>query len=452
MQGGDSFSEDGYKYTYADRVDMDRKAWLGAEGHHHAGGTIALSSPSGAPTLTRSSTGGLIPAGTRVYYKISLVNTQGQESEASTEAFIDTTAAITDPNAPTLTYSSNGGALLGGDYYYVLSAWKGTSITETTATSSIFIAVTSTTGTNKITLTLPTLPAGANGFNIYRRAPGESRFFYLDSLNIGATPASTYVDSGAVAENCDRTVPNANTTNAQNSIVVTYPGTTPHVPVGYTWKIYRSYFNGNYTKSLLVHVVEYTAEATPIITPTYTDVGLATGPGSPLTSVPTLTNPSKVILTDGAEVTGTLPMGQESFPFEVTFDWPGDFVAPNLGIDAWVCEFPAATIIGCRATLGVGKTAPGDALVDVRKGPSSATPTFTTIYTTPTNRPVVRGGQTRGLRTSPDVRTLLVGDLLTADLISVSGGGSVSYLSVTVYMIAHGYPAVTYVPGTTTGT
>lgn len=427
MQGGDSFNEDGYKYTYADRVDMDRKVWIGAEGHRHLGGTIALSTPAAAPTLTRSSSGGLIPAGTRVYYKISLVNSQGQESMASTEAFIDTDAAVVSPNAPTLTFSGLGGALLGGDYYYALAAWKGTSINETLAPSSIYISVNSNTGTNKVTLTLPTLPAGANGFNIYRRAPGESRFFYLDSLNIGATPATTYVDNGSVAENCDRTVPNANTTNAQNSIVITYPGATPIVPAGYTWRIYRSYFNGNYTKSLLVSVVEFTSEVTPVITPTYTDVGLSTSPGAPLTTVPTMTNPSKIMLTDGAEVQGTLPPALVAgFPYTIEFAYGGTLAAAT-GTFVWFCEFDHAIIQGCRAILGVGKSpASTSVIVDVNVGHSyAATPTSpTTIYTTQANRPTITVGNQFSTLTVPNRRTLLLGDMVSVDIDQAGGGAT----------------------------
>lgn len=451
-QQGDSFADGGYKYTFIDREAMDQIAWLGAEGHHHIGGTIAAASPSGPPTLELSLTGGRIPANSRVYYKISLVNSANQESVASAESYIDTPAAISEPGAPTPTYITTGGELFGGNYYYVLSAYVSLTTNETKALSSVFLTVNSTTGTNKITLQLPSLPAGADGFNIYRRAPGESRYFYLDSVDMNvATPPSTYVDDGSTQESYDRTVPVTNTTNASNSITVTYPGAT--VPTGYTWRIYRTYINTTYARSLLTSVVEFTAEATPTITPTYIDIGLATGSGEPQTSVSTLTNPEQIDLTDAAEIQGHAPIGSLSgIPFTVRFDL-GTQTGATTGRTAWVCEFPAATIIGCRAFVGAGQTANGDVVGDVKKGASSATPTFTSIYVTTANRPKVASAQQRSSRTVPDTRTLVVGDALTADIISISGGTpSAPNFSVEVYLVGHGFSTTTsYVAGSSTG-
>lgn len=453
LQQGESLSDDGYKYTFSDRLDMDQKMWLAAEGHHHKGGLQNQVPVPIAPTLTRNPTGGLIPAGTRVYYKISLVGPDGTEGAASVESFIDTPAPVASPAGPTLTFASTGGALLGGDYYYALSAYTGNSTTETRAAGTAFISVNSTTGLNRVTVTFPTLPSGATGFNIYRRAPGEGRYFFLTNINmVGGTPPTTFIDTGAIAENCDRTIPQTNTTNSANSITVGYPITI--VPTGHTWKIYRTYLNGVYTRSLLHWVVEYTAEATPVVRNSWIDIGIATTTGAPLATVPSMTNPSKIDLSNAAEVQGTLPMGSVSgFPLEVTFDFAGDTTGAVTGLPTWVCEFPTATIISCRAHLGRGLTPSGTVTVDVLRGPSSATPVFTTIYTTVGNRPKVLSGQTRGARATPDVKTLAVGDLLAVDVISVAGATPLArYLTVTIYMVAEGYPLTSHTPGSTTGT
>lgn len=84
MGPGEHFSDDGYKYTDADRVQMDRLLYLGAEGHRHVGAVAEPAEP-GTPTLTLSEASGSIPAGTRVYYKYTLVDVEGFESAPSTE-------------------------------------------------------------------------------------------------------------------------------------------------------------------------------------------------------------------------------------------------------------------------------------------------------------------------------------------------------------------------------
>jgi hypothetical protein len=268
-----------------------------------------------------------------------------------------------------------------------------------------------------------------------------------------ATPPTTWVDTGAIAANCDRGVPVANTTRNTNTITITYPGATPIVPVGYTWKIYRTYVANSWQNSLLHYVVETISISSTVIVPFYVDNGQSTQVGQPPTFSYAASSPDQVLLTDAAEVQGTLPMGNTSFPMEVTFDFPGDFSIPTTGIAIWMCEFPAATIIGCRASLGVNKSASGFVQVDVNKGTSSATPTFSTIYTTQGNRPAINSGQSRGSRTVPDIKSLVVGESLSVDIDAIGGATPlISYLTVTVYMIAHGYPTTSFVPGTTTGT
>ena len=83
------------------------------------------------------------------------------------------------------------------------------------------------TTTNEITITMPSLPTGATGFNIYRKGPGNPRYYYLAS-----TTGSSYVDDGSTALTTSRTTPNNNRTFNTNKVIVTYPGATPAVPTG----------------------------------------------------------------------------------------------------------------------------------------------------------------------------------------------------------------------------
>lgn len=449
--GGDTFQADGYKYTYADRQTIDNLLWLGAEGHKHTGEAGSIVEPDTGPLLTLSTTGGTIPAGTRVYYKYTYVNSRGEESIASPESYVDTPSPIAEPSAPTLSYSTTGGVLSGGNYFYVLSAYVNASISESKALNPAFISIPATTVTNVVELTFPSLPSGATGYNIYRRAPGQAKYYFLASVDLNvATPPTTYVDDGSVEEDCDRGLPRFNTTNATNSITIELPDP---LETGYTWRIYRTYVTGAWASSFLVHVVEYIGEATPTITAEYLDVGISTSEGTfPLTSL-LVGNPSKVLLTDGAEVQGSLPLGAIAFPQVVSFHFSGELhVAQGSGV--WVCEFPAAEIVCCRASLGRGSApASTPVIVDVNKGPASPTPSFSTIYTTQANRPTVPVGDMIGSRTTPNVTSLVRGDALTVDIDQVGGGATPTDrdLTVTIVVIAHGYPTTSYVPGSSGG-
>lgn len=416
---GDSLADNGYKHTSTDRRTIDRKLYQGAEGHHHLGGSVAFVTTPAVPTLTRFATGGLIPAGTRVYYKVALVSSSGEEGAASAEAYIDTPAAAVEPAAPTLTYLTTGGALYGGDYYYALSAYVGANSSETRATGATFVTVVSTTGTNKVTVQFPSTPAGATGFNIYRRGPGESRYSYLTSQAMAGGLPVSFVDTGALTPNQNRTIPVVNTTNATNRIVVTYPGATPVVPTGYTWNIYRTYLNAQYTQSLLKHVVEFTSEATPTIITFFSDVGNATGSGTPVTVVPTIANPSKILLTSGAEVQGTLAPVNMVFCDVVEFAFPGTLVL-TTGTFAWRCPYDHARIAYAIISLGVGSLAAGtQVIVDVNKY-TLASSTWATIFTTQANRPRILVGYNESLEMTPNVTSLVKGDKLSVDIDQVA--------------------------------
>ena len=454
LTGGESFSADGYKFTDADRDLIDNLLYLGAEGHRHTGAAGSITEPTLPPTLSLSTTGGTIPSGTRVFYKYSYVNARGEESKASPEAFVDTPAAVQEPGPPTLTTASTGGVLQGGNYYYVLSAYVGSSIAETRAVSSAYITIPITTQTNKNTLTFPSTPAGATGFNIYRRKPGQTKYFWLTSVNMNvATPPTTYVDTGAVLEDCDRTLPVRNTTNSTNSVTISQPGATPAVPVGYSWRVYRTYVSGNYVNSLLAWVVEYISESSTVVTPTTLDVGASTSSGTPATVSTLVGNPSKVLLTDLEEVQGTLPPSASVFTFPVTFHFGGP-LAVTQGSLTWRCPFPNAEIAWCEAYLGRGFSPVAQAvIVDVNKAAAATNPSYSTIYSTQANRPSVAVGAQVGTKTTPNTTTLARGDLLTVDVDQIGGGATPGDrdLSVTVYLIPHGFPAISYVPGSSGG-
>lgn len=431
LAAGDDWSLNGYKFLDADRRHLDALLYQ-ALSHTHGAATAAQADPTAAPTLVQAATGGALPAGTRIYYKFTWVDGNGLETAPSPEAYVDTPAALADPAAPTLVQATTGGFLLPGNYSYVLSAYKGANTAESRAPNAAFITVPTGTSTNEITLTMPSVPTGADGFNVYRRKPGGSQYQYLGSVLAATT---TFVDDGTHVEDCDRTLPVSNTTNASNKVTAT----VPTVPAGYTWRLYRTYVLAQYASSLLHWVVEETSEGSGVITPDYEDVGYATLAGQPPASSQLQVGPGKINLTLGDEVEGRLPLGfLDAAPLELVFSFAG-LVLGTVGSFVWVCPYPALKILSARLSLGRGR-APASLpiLIDINKG-TGLSPTYTTIFTTQANRPTIAvGNQIGAASAAPDVPDLVAGDSLTVDIDQAGGGASpTDYdLTVTIYALA----------------
>lgn len=433
LRAGESMAQNSYQFTDGDRTIVDALLYVGAEAHRHTGAAAAVTSPTVAPSLVLNSTVGTLPGGTRVSYKYTLISPQGLESAGSPESFVTTAALLTIPPVPTLiVHSTTGGTLPAGLYYYALSAYKPVHTAETTAPNIAYITVPSGT-TNQIRLTYPTLPAGATGWNIYRKKPGQSDYFYLTSVVAG--PA-TYVDTGAVAEDCDRRRPTRNGTSGTNRVTATLPAALPGP--GWTWKLYRTVVTNSYINSLLHHVVEETSEGSGVIVTNYVDSGGGTYSGQPPAQSHLIGDAPKVIFTSGAEITGRLPLVNiQAFPFEVTFVFLGPIVTQQ-GTNVWICEFTRATIIGVRASLGRGYTpAAVPLVVDVNKG-TGVTPTYTTIFTNTSTRPTIPVATQIGARAVPQVISLLSSDSLTCDVITAGGGATPTDrdLTITITMLA----------------
>lgn len=377
LRSGDNLSDDDYAFTDKNIVKLDALAWLGAEGHQHTGSNAIDVTPTDGPSLVLTAGTGTIPGGRTVRYKYSLVDAQGQESAASPETTVTTPPAVSTPGGPTLSVSYTGGTLLTGQYYYVLTAYKTTINQETVGSRRGYATLLSGT-TGMITLTLPGLPTGATGFNVYRRSPGSTRFQYLASVDMSvATPPTTYVDDGGDEEDCNRTVPTANNTSSNYSVAVGFPGATPTVPDGYTWRVYRTYTTGDWESSLASWVVDETTEGSGIITPEYSDVGAATSGGSPLSDGEQIGAPSKINLTDATEVQGVLPPGMIVGAAQIFFASSG---LPEAGIGEYIpmLEWDSSKLVSLRATLN--PAAPTTTTINVKlQAYVGATPTWTDI-------------------------------------------------------------------------
>lgn len=424
IRAGDHLADSSYKYSDRDRELISLLLWLGAEGHRHTGVAASVGTIPGVPSLSSATTGGALPAGNRIYYRYTWVEDNGLESAPSDEVYVDMPAPVDEPGAAVLAAVA-GGSLVPGNYFYALAAYKGASTSETKALSVVYMTIPATATNKSIRLTFPTPPAGATGWNIYRKSPGGGDFGFLASVPVATL---LYTDTGAVALDCYRQLPRTNTTSAQNAVTFTVGAGQ----AGRSWKLYRTLVSGQYQNSLLHWVVEETSEGSGVIRTNYVDTGLATAAGQPPTSEQLAGSPSKVDLAGGLEAKNRLPMANvQAFPVVVTFAFVGTQMVVT-GSNTWVCEYTRATIVGARAVLGRGKAPAAAALiVDVNKG-STIAPTMVTIYTDQTTRPRIAIGAQMGSRVAPGVTTLVAGDCLTVDVDQAGGGATPTDLDLTV--------------------
>lgn len=292
---GESISKDSYAATDADVVTQD--SLLYAALTHTHDGEPALGDPTDDPALVVHNTGGTLPSGTALYYRVSFVDQYGLETAASPEGATSTPDPIDPPAAPVLTVSSSGGTLTPGSYSYVATFTDGFG-GETTSSPLASVQVSSGT-TNKVTLSLPDLPADAASFRIYRTKPGQASIF-----RIGETTSTTFNDTG-ISEDQTITIPVINSTMSANSVTVTIPG--DFIPDGCAaWRIYRATVSGSYNGSSLVHhVVETTTDTSTDLVLTWVDTGADMSSGFPRETSATV--PQGRII-DLSNLTGSLPI------------------------------------------------------------------------------------------------------------------------------------------------
>jgi len=284
-----SISDEGYKFSLKDRESIDALLYTLYQ-HSHSVQAIAniVTPPNHAPTLTLDTSGGILPAATDLYYRVSFLDIYGNETEGSVAAYVRTPNPYLEPPIVELATAATGGTLISGIYRYALSFYKGT--TETKAPNISTITVPAGTSTNTVTITLPTHPTGSTGWKVYRKGPGDIEYWLLDTIVAGGSPPTTYVDDGTPAPDCTKKRPVSNTTNASNSVVVEIAASDLPLSDGVTsWRIYRTSIPGSYgTASLVATVTDTTTEGGADLVTSYPDVGNSLLLGRPLdmTSVP----------------------------------------------------------------------------------------------------------------------------------------------------------------------
>lgn len=323
-------SDEGYKFTLKDRELMDAIFWTLANHDHRATSASVLEGPTGTGVYldtTLITTSGTLPAGRTYYYKFSYVDSEGNETQASAAIAASTPNPIIPPESQSLSTATTGGSLSPGTYKYALAFYQDAG-GVTTAPNESTITIPTGTNTNTVTIPLPTLADGADGWKLYRKAPGEVAYYLLATIASGPTD---YTDDGSVNPDCTTTRPQSNTTNSTNSIQLDIPAI--ELPLDsrvVSWRIYRTRTAGLYSaNSLVATVADTTTEGGADLVTTYTDVGEPLNVGVPLgqTAIPPV--PPQLDAGDIFKLTGKplpselAPRGVRSFNLQL----PGTLVA-----------------------------------------------------------------------------------------------------------------------------
>lgn len=418
LGAGDSLSAEGYDFTSGNMDKLDRAIQQALR--RPTGAVGVLASPIVGPELTLDTSAGSIPAGTTVDYVFSYVDASGGETAASPIASITTPAPIPAPDAPVPSRNDTGGSLLPGNYFYILSAYAGSNTSETRGGDRAQITLDTSSSAWVVTLTYPSLPAGADGWNVYRRAPGETEYSFIASVASGPT---TFVDNGSAVPNCTRRPPTQNRTNSSNSINVSLPGVLPELPAEAAyWKVYRRYSSSWGVKSLLQNVVEETSEGSGVIVPDIDDIGVGCTTGRPLNVSQVIESPERILLTDMTEVNGVLPVSKNVVPFQFSFAFPGVVEAVD-GTFVWMCEYEYAEILYVSACLGRDVTATDWVVPIVKKWDGTA---WTSIMggTTYPDIFLIDEDENESVKWVPATTALVRGDKLVCDIDDTDGTSS----------------------------
>lgn len=282
-------SDEGYKFSNRDRDLMDT-LFQSLLLHNHnpdiVGTSLVGPPPGTAPTLTVSTSGGVLLAGRDYYYKIAYLDVLGNETEAGAAGLVSTPDPLVPPEPQVLTTADTGGTLVPGTYKYALAFYQDAG-GVTTAPNTDVIVIPTGTNTNTVTIPLPTLTDEADGWRVYRKAPGELEYWFLVQVASGVTE---YVDDGSINPDCTSRRSVANTTNSTNKVTIDLPAGYLPLDLRITgWRIYRASAAGSYpANSLVATVVETTTEGGADLVTTFDDIGEALAQGIPLiqTAVP----------------------------------------------------------------------------------------------------------------------------------------------------------------------
>ena len=223
-------------------------------------------------TLTVSSAGGNIAAGTTVGVRFSFIDNLGLETQASPEITASMPALVTAPSglavgAPIATPVPGG--LTGGTYIYALTKGKGTGETNISTTSVITVPFSAaSTSSYTVPLTLPQSVSqynaidGTDHLNIYRSTGYDAAFVRLVTYTLAANPnTTTYTDNNIVASTAPP--PQSPTFGSNNSLNISWSSLA--IPGNATrFRVYVTQQPGVYGSSSLLQDYLLNNPATPL--------------------------------------------------------------------------------------------------------------------------------------------------------------------------------------------
>jgi hypothetical protein len=259
-----ALTDDGAKFTGADRILLDRMLNALATSNRHQRDYQSVNDPA-TPTAVVDDDGGL-PAGATYYYVVTYVDADGLESLPSAQVMVTTPVAIPPPDSPTLTDEDGdgvplGGALEPGLYFYALTALAG----DEESIMGPQVSITLIDEGSSVEITLPDPPGVGLDAQIWRMAAADVGWTRIGTTTF--TGAATFVDDGSVPANLNsddpsQAPPATNTGQDIYSVTVTLNATDQALATDRditAWRLYRTETSGAWpAASLVQHVVDTT--------------------------------------------------------------------------------------------------------------------------------------------------------------------------------------------------
>ena len=293
--------------TYWNWIFADRIMYSAAIGHTH-NGAAALQNPTGTIVVTTSSSGGYLGGGLTYYFAVTYVDALTRETAASTVVSVTTAATISAPATPTIDddatptdiEQSTPTGLSGGDYWYKLSYLKAGG--ESLPSSPVYVQI-PTDALYQCTIhfdSLTTVGNGADTIRVYRKIGSSGSWVKIADITNTAT--NSWTDDNTAVPSCDTNPKTVSTINSFNSITIDWSA-LDYTNAEYV-KIYATTTEGIYTENSLVATVTMN-DATPVTS--YVWTGSARAAGKPPEISNCYGNPTKINLTNAAEIQGYLP-------------------------------------------------------------------------------------------------------------------------------------------------
>lgn len=367
-----STNADKDKFCVQDRILIDRILWEASTGHRHDGATVgSASAPSTADVdVTLQPTEGFLPSATEVFYRWTNVSAAGLESLPSDVVSLVTPSGLAIPDPPNVTKLVSGGTCAPGAYVYRITAWRGAYTYDSLGSTPVVANLLLTDGTSQqVVLTFPSLPSGADGFNVYRQLPNSTVMQYMTTIN-APDIGDPWYDTGAASPLPTVTYRNQDLSATGASILL--EADSP-VPSGEKIRLYRSFVNDtNWVDTFIGELDTGTS--------TYEDLGGPSSTGTPPSIAFTYSNPGAVDIvteTEGdlpadrisgfvdieAQTDGVLPMERvQGFMQVVDFHQDGPAALGTVGKE-WLVPYTKIRPVALTMSLPVGSVPDTDDLI-----------------------------------------------------------------------------------------